>query len=463
LFTVLAAVNAAGYDADLANPANNPLRKAVRDYLAAQKLSSVDDLKKFFAIHRQKDNGAELSQYISYALTVEGPPDFKYKFKTGEVPPDVVPLEGLSELMSAFYREAKIGEIWTKSQPAYEQVISAYHPLVMQGVTQVNAYLRNPTSGYLGRRFQVIVDLLGAPNQIHTRSYRDDYTIVLTPSAEPQADEVRHGYLHYLLDPLVLKYAEPLSKERPLFDYAQGAPALDQSYKDDYLLLVTECLIKAVEARVTAGSSKKAAMIDQATREGFILTPAFADGLALYEKQDQALRLHFRDMIEGFDLRAEAKRLDKVEFVRERAARQAKVVPPPPAPEPAGAFKTLAKADSLYSERKLDPARDAYLECLKAKDERSLHARAYYGLARIAALQKDPELAERLFEKTLDLSPDDETRGWSLVYLARLADAHGERERAVEHYKAVLGVAGASAGAKKAAEQGIKQSFANQK
>ena len=214
LFTVMAAINAAGYDADIASPANHPLRNAVREYLGSKKLSTAEELKRFFQSHKQKSNGAELSQYVSFALSVDGAPGFHYKFKQSELPPDVLPMEGLGDLLQRFYEEANIADMWAKSQPALDQVIAAYQPLVVQGVTQANAYLRNPTSGSLGRRFQVIIDLLGAPNQIQTRSYRDDYTIVVTPSPEPQSDEVRHAYLHYLLDPLVLKYAEQLDKKR---------------------------------------------------------------------------------------------------------------------------------------------------------------------------------------------------------------------------------------------------------
>ena len=67
---------------------------------------------------------------------------------------------------------------------------------------EANAYLRNATSGFRDRRFQIYVDLLGAPNQIQTRSYKERYFVVVTPSPEPQIDQVRHAYLHYLLDPL---------------------------------------------------------------------------------------------------------------------------------------------------------------------------------------------------------------------------------------------------------------------
>src|SRR5882724_9836661 len=85
LFTVLAAINAAGYDADLDSTANFPIRKQVRDILAQKHLDSVDALKKFYEAHRQASPEAELSQYISFALTLEGPPDFQYHMKPEEM------------------------------------------------------------------------------------------------------------------------------------------------------------------------------------------------------------------------------------------------------------------------------------------------------------------------------------------------------------------------------------------
>jgi len=96
---------------------------------------------------------------------------------------------------------------------------------------------------------------------------------------------------------------------------------------------------------------------------------------------------------------------------------------------------------------------------LRETDEKPLHASSYYGLARIAALRKDPELAERLFQKSLESSPDPFVKAWVEVYLARLADAAGDRVEAVKHYKLALAVEGGSAKAKEAAEKGIQQSF----
>jgi len=88
-----------------------------------------------------------------------------------------------------------------------------------------------------------------------------------------------------------------------------------------------------------------------------------------------------------------------------------------------------------------------------------LHGKAYYGLARIAALQRDPGLAEKLFQKTVEMAPDGETTSWAYLYLGRLADAAGDRSQAEKNYRAALAVDGAPASVKAAAEKGIAQPF----
>ena len=455
LFAVMAAINAAGYDADLASTNNSPLRAAIRSDLAAKSIPSLKALKEFYAAHHAADATAELSQYISLALSVDGPPAFKIKTRGADVPPDVLPLEGFAPLLSAFYREANLEDLWKRSQPTYEQAIERYHEPVAAAVLQVNAYLRNETSGTSGSWFQIFVDLLGAPNQIQTRSYAYEYFVVITPSAEPRINDVRHAYLHYLLDPLATRHQEVIMRKAALADHAQRSPTLDQSFKSDYLLLTTESLIKAVESRL----DRKPESANEAMREGYILTAYFMEQLQAYEKQEQAMRFFYPEMIKAIDLRREEARLSQPEFVSQLPARPAKVAPAPPPPEPKGVYKTLDDAEQLYRDRSLEPARQLFLKALQETDEQPLHAKAYYGLARIAALEKNPELAESMFQKTLESRPEPQIQAWALVYLGRLADAAGDRQEATKHYQEALAVPGASEAARQAAAQGTQQSY----
>ena len=457
LFTVLAAINAAGYNAEAGSSSNHPLRAQIRAGIASLRPPSVEKIRDFMRAHRQENDAWELRQYIAYGLMVDGPPEFKFRVQPHLLPPDIAALEPLTPLIKDFYREAGIAELWKRSQPAFDEVIARYHAPASKAVAEVNAYLRNPTSGgYLGRRFQIFVDLLGAPNQIQVHNILDEYFIVLTNSVEPQVEDIRQAYLHYLLDPLATKYVEDLDAKKALADYAQGAPFLADHYKNDFLLLSTRSLIEAIKSRMGRGPAEaRKAIVDRAMGEGFVLTAHFAEQLPAYEKQEQSMRLYFPELVKSIDLKREEQRLEKLEFSQQRSVRKAKVVVVAPPPQSA-AEKALEEAEQLYAERQIEKAREAYLRAAKEVGDKRLQAKSYYGLARIAALRKEPDLAEELFEKTLELDPEPVVKGWTLVYLARLSEAAGEPAKAGGYYRAALDVEGASAGAREAAQKGIE-------
>ena len=127
--------------------------------------------------------------------------------------------------------------------------LEKYHSPLLAMTTAVDGYLRVPAGGYLGRRFQVFVDLLAAPEQIQTRNYGDDAFVIATPSDKPRTFDIRHAYLHFEIDPIVIKYGMELDHKRSLLDFVQTAP-LDAQFKNDFVLLANESLIKAVESRL---------------------------------------------------------------------------------------------------------------------------------------------------------------------------------------------------------------------
>src|ERR1039458_8095777 len=195
----MAAINAAGYRAEWSSPNNHPMRFAVQEELAKRAIRPRGGRKRFSGTHRRKNDRLELSQYISFALSCNGPPAFEFATRDVEVPPDAMPLREFSHLLAAFYKEANIEGLWQRSQPAIEQYLARYHEPVTNAVLEVNGYLRQLTSGYKYRRFQIFIELQAAPNQIQTRSYSDNYTIVVTPSPDTRTFDIRHAYLHYLL------------------------------------------------------------------------------------------------------------------------------------------------------------------------------------------------------------------------------------------------------------------------
>jgi tetratricopeptide (TPR) repeat protein len=104
----------------------------------------------------------------------------------------------------------------------------------------------------------------------------------------------------------------------------------------------------------------------------------------------------------------------------------------------------------------LEKAKQLYLEVLRQNADRPIQAAANYGLARIAALQNDPETSQALFQKTLELGPDPQTQAWTLVYLGRLALAASDPAEAAKDFEEALKVDGASEAARQAAAEGLQ-------
>ncbi|MCC6588801.1 MAG: hypothetical protein IT168_19040 [Bryobacterales bacterium] len=457
MFTVLAAINAAGYNDGLDSPSSHPIRKQIRAEIAKANPPSLLDIKDFMRQHRQENPTWELRQYISYSLLVTDPPEFAWRIKEYQLPPDVMALKEFAPILQKFYKEANIEDLWKRSQPAFEQMMARYQPPAIQAVTEVSAYLRSPTSGtYMGREFKVIVDVLGAPNQIHFRPYLDDYFLVVTHSAEPHFNDIRQAYLHYLLDPLVTKYSDKVDLKKAVGDYAQGAPYLPEQYKEDFLLLFTKCLIRAIEAHL-APVSKRAEMVEQAMSEGYVLTAHFDEQLTAYEKQEQAMRMYFLELVNTIDFKKEERRMERFEFSSRRVERKAKQMAAAPPPELSPVEKSLEEAEELYTKRDLDRASRIYTKVLSDTQQNPLQARAYYGLARIATLKRDPETAVKLFERVLQLDAAPTDKAWSLVYLGRLSMAAGEIPEATRRFQDAFNIPGASPKAREAARQALDQ------
>jgi tetratricopeptide (TPR) repeat protein len=456
LFTVLAAINAAGYNDGFNSPSDSPVRNAVREALADFQGTSLTLLRNFYEQNKLSDPGENLSQYVSYALICDGPPDFALQVELPtDLPPDVRRIRGLSRLLAEFFQQADIEGLWNRYQPAFEQEIARYQEPLIRALFRAGGYLREPPNSPLNQKFRVLFDLLGAPNSVNIRSYRGIVYVVVHHSPKPRIDEIQQAYLVHLLDPLSIRYADEIAKKDVLARSALFAPALDEMYKTDFQLLVTKSLVKAVEVQLSRlPDDQKQARIDRDLREGFILTPYFYGKLPEYEKQAQPMSAYYPDLIKGIDTGREQARLQKVEFA-EAPARP--VVQQAARPKLSETDKLLQEAESLLRAEQLDPSRSKFEEALA--NSGGHNAQAAYGLARVAVSEADPELALEYFQQALEATPDPAIEAMSHVYIGRIEDIMGNREDAVRHYQLALQVRGIPAPARGLAEKGLQEQF----
>ena len=148
LFTVLTALNVAGYDQGLGSPSDSPVRQAIREDLKDFDGSSLTLLKNFYQQFKLDDPGENLSQYISFALIAGPPPDFEIRAELPtDLPPDVRQLRPLSGILSEFYHQAGIEKLWNKHQPQIEQEILRYSDPLISALFEAGGYLRvSPSS-----------------------------------------------------------------------------------------------------------------------------------------------------------------------------------------------------------------------------------------------------------------------------------------------------------------------------
>ncbi len=320
IFAVLTAMNACGYDVDLNS--SDAQRLNIRAEVQRNMQGSDEaeaartGMCEWYQARRGKDPAHDLSQYVSLALYLQGPPQFLPRVKEDVLPPDAVPIAAFGALLEKFYDKAGLHAIWEKHRANYAALVERYHLPLQKMVFDTDIYLRMQSGGFLGRTFTIYLDFMGDPNQANARNYGADYYVVVFPSPDPSSLEplkmpqIRHTYLHYLLDPMAEKHFSSIKRLEPLLQSVKRAP-LEESFKTDISLLVTECLVRAIEIRTSGNKQTAEAMrlqaVDDAVKQGYILTKYFYTSMLTFEKDPAGLRTTYPDMIEAIDLKAQQK------------------------------------------------------------------------------------------------------------------------------------------------------------
>lgn len=492
LFDLAVALNACGYDNDLTNssPVRATIRREINDELAGSEAAraSRDAICKYIGEHALTDHALDLAQYISLALYTLPPPGLTPSVGLTELPPDSTQVVNILPLLRTFNEQLHLHAIWVQHLPDYKALTDRIHDPLTNMVLQTNIYLRLPVSSYDGRRFLVLVEPMLAPSTTNARIYADDYIAVGSPTLAGtiHMETVRHIYLQYMVEPLIYARATAMDRLLPLLRPIREAP-IDFIYKSDITAYITECLIRAIEARTltfdfpkpirpkTSDRSiqmrydtelglyeRKAEAVrrerfthDQ--REGWALTGYFYEQLLTNEHGAGGLSASLKEdigqMVYGMDVERERKHEEQIAFL-----------PPNPnagirrAPAPITGIK-LAEVQLMKG--KLDDAEETAGKVLE--DPNGDHAEAHYVLGQVNLLENLPEVAIEEFNQAVKGSRNPRTVAWSHIYLGRLYDVHAERTKALNEYKMALNIHEIAPDTKIAAEKGLKTPFATPK
>ena len=457
----MSALNSCGYDSGLTE--SLPVRQAVRSEIVAtvqqspEAARAQDAICQFWKDHEDPGGQGDVSQYVSLALELNNPPDFSAKLPQADMPPDAAYVLGVVPLLQKYYQAAGIHALWQKHEGDYNSLVQRLHDPIAGLIKQTDVFLKLPFSTYPGQRFGVYLEPLLSPGQVEARNYGNNYDIVFAPGKDGKIpiEAIRHTYLHFVLDPLAASHGTSLKRLEPILLDIRFAP-LAKSFKQDIALMVNECLIRAIEARISIPKTDERAQlayVQRSMEQGFVLTRYFYDALANFEKSGSGLKTVYGDMLHDLDLGRERKHAREVTFAEHAD------------PEVIGPARVVVQTNLLNeAEQKLasgdkQGAQKIAQEVLQHNHGGDEPGRAVFLLAQIATLDGKMDEARSDFEQAVQAARDPRTLAWSHIYLGRIYDLQENRQAALEHYRAALAAGDPAADTRAAAEKGITSPY----
>jgi tetratricopeptide (TPR) repeat protein len=492
-----AALNACGYDDGLDESA--PVRKRVRDEMNLALSKSEDARNKrdhlclYIAQHRMTGGERDIAQYISLALYLTPPPELETSVELTEMPPDSTQVVEIVPLLRDFVAAVDLHGIWLAVHRIYDAEADRVHDPLSKMIVSTNFYLKMPASTYDGRRFVVVIEPMLSPRAVNARVYGTDYVVVVSPEngTIPMSD-VRHTYLHYVIEPLLYTRANAVDRMQPILKEVREAP-LEFRLRSDTVPLTIECLIKAIEARtmdtgipvykIPADADRsempryeherqayqqkvdavRIATMRHDMNQGFVLTQYFYEQMIQFEKDPASLKDNIGEMVYSMDVDQQVHRARQIDFDKEADGDVLSRSKPRKLTGLDLAEARLAAGDVATASaiaRQTLATRSDSPDASNSLDVIAASARADFILARAAIFTGHPDQAMEGFQRTLVASKDPRLLAWSHIYLGRMLDLDCKRDEALTEYKEALKTRDGQLDTRLAAERGVKTAYA---
>ena len=490
VFVMAAALNACGYDEGLDDSA--PVRVRVRDEINRSLAKSEDARAKrdkvclYIAQHRLTGSVGDISQYISLALYLSPPPELETTVDLPEMPPDSTQVVEIAPLLRDFAAAVDLHGIWLAVHRTYDEETDRLHDSLSKMIVATNLYLKMPASTYDGRRFVVVIEPMLSPSMVNARVYGTDYVVVVSPvNGKLRITDVRHIYLHYVIEPLLFSRSNAIDRMQPILKEIHDAP-LEFRYRSDTVALTVECLIKAIEARIIdtgipeykipAGVQRsdlphyeherqlyqqkvdavRLAAVHHDMTQGFVLTQYFYEQLLEFEKNPAGLGDTIGEMVYGMDVAQQVHRARDIEFDKQADSDVLQRSKPRTLTGLDLAEARLSAGDVATASAMARQALAVHSDSLESVSQ---EAHADFILARAAAMTGHPDEAVDRFQKTLATSKEPRLLAWSHIYLGRMLDLDCKRDQAISEYQLALAVRDGAQDTRLAAERGVKAAY----
>lgn len=521
LIVVMAALESAGIETSL-NEKGKEFRKKLQTDLKVTDVTLLQKMQNFLRSYKQNHStatSAELTApFISLAYSLTPAPELTAPERTTDLPADLLEVLDFAPLVKEFYQNSGIQAKLPEYVQMYQAEGDKMNVSAKEMIGAVTEYLhttpqlvwiervRKPdpknkkqeiiTPVEHERRFFIVPDLLASSGTVNFRNIGDDYYTIVPANTNLRISEARRGYLQFVLDPVVLKYAKDIAPFsagiKQLLEERRKAGA---EVSPDAFLAVQRSLVAAVDARereqirvqfatetarrdideAKTVEAKKAVSaklnlqkqefadetaidLSEAYERGAVLSFYFAEQLKGLEDSGFDIATSLREMILSIETAKESNRLTQFADARKRGllAREERKKK---APEEAIANKAVfERAKSLKT--KLDEVEsiiakkdyaDADLRLKKILEEFDGDPSIYYAMGRVASLSAvgvDEKMRTQRLEDARvyysnalnSATKETDTALLQLCYVAlgRIYEFYENNTYAVEIYKKAL-------------------------
>ena len=196
IFTLFAALNAAGFDQEYEGISMTSVRQQVRASLAGKNLPSLARLKPIF--ERVADY-----HLVVWVLQRGNGPEFARAEPGWWVTTRAADFDGLADALKDFYIEADIPDLWQKVEAEYRGEIERWQPLADASLCNIQEYLG--ISEFPFRQLVIIPNLLDSYYDGYGPQIGDIAYVVAGPTETERSltGLIEHEALHSIIGPML--------------------------------------------------------------------------------------------------------------------------------------------------------------------------------------------------------------------------------------------------------------------
>ncbi|MEP7149852.1 MAG: hypothetical protein ABI857_13310, partial [Acidobacteriota bacterium] len=274
------------------SPEGTKFRELLRSDLAALNDGLRQRISTFVIQHKKRNPNATdaelVAPFISMAYALSPVPDLADPLVTNDLPGNLLDVLDFAPLVRDFYRRSSISGNLNEYVKAYQKAADgSLHNSSREMVNDLLNYLHTRPQLYFvekvktqtqktgskkttlaktetrhrERRFAIVPEMLAPAGNIIYLNVKDEYSVIVPPDTDVSFSEVRRGFLHFVVDPIVLNNAKDITTIRDdVKAIVEERRKIDPKISPDVYLAIARSLVAAIDAKQSENLRKSLAL-----------------------------------------------------------------------------------------------------------------------------------------------------------------------------------------------------------